>query len=184
MAMLTGVMEQSGWESFLRAHIRGPLSRHHTFSIAVAACPNGCSRPHIADVAFIRAYLPVVTASRCSQCRLCAKACPDSAVTITSKGPDLDAALCQRCGLCISRCKEQAIHCGAQGYRILIGGKLGRHPRLATELPGIFDEQECASVLNRAIIFYMEHYRPRLRFGTLVEQQLGNLLQRLSERAA
>jgi len=37
------------------------------------------------------------------------------------------------------------------GYRVLIGGKLGRHPRLATEMLALAGANEAADALRRCV---------------------------------
>lgn len=172
------VMDDSGWDSFLRSAVHGSLKHHHAFKIAVAACPNGCSRPHIADIGFIRACVPAVDLSKCSQCGVCEKICPDEAVKIEEAGPRFDESKCMKCGLCVARCKDQALQCAESGYRIVLGGRLGRNPQLAVELAGLFCADECVAALGAAVAFYMQNYRAGLRFGALMNERGGDLLCR------
>jgi dissimilatory sulfite reductase (desulfoviridin) alpha/beta subunit len=37
---------------------------------------------------------------------------------------------------------------------VLLGGKLGRHPRLAKELPGLFDEQDVIRIVEVCLTLY------------------------------
>jgi dissimilatory sulfite reductase (desulfoviridin) alpha/beta subunit len=69
-------------------------------------------------------------------------------------------------------CPSQAILTSEDGFRILVGGKLGRHPRLATELPGIFSEEEVLHILGKVLTLYMEHYSHVKRFGDLFDLPL------------
>lgn len=169
----------SGWPEFLRTAISGPLLHHHAFKISVAACPNGCSRPHVADVGIIRACAPMLDPEPCNQCRICEKSCPDKAITMDAHGPMIDFTACMQCGLCVARCPERALTCGQSGFRIVLGGKLGRHPRLATPFPGIHATDRVPAIVARCLDFYMRHYRRGLRFGTLVEEQSEVLLEEL-----
>lgn len=173
------VVEQTGWDDFLRTQIRGPLLHHHTFKIALSLCPNGCSRPHIADIGIIRAKQPALVATACSHCGLCGRICPDKAISYDKGEPVFDLDVCVQCGLCIQKCPERAIRASEDGYRIVLGGKLGRHPRLASELSGIFCEEQVLVAITECLFYYMEQYRPKLRFGTLVEENYDALLQRL-----
>lgn len=175
-------LAQSGWAQFLRGAVTGPVLHHHTFRVALAACPNGCSRPHVADVGIIRAISPELDPSLCSCCGLCARVCPDKAMTMHAHGPVCDHERCMRCGICVDKCPERALNARESGYRIVLGGKLGRHPRLATELPGVFDAEQAVTVVSGCVNLYMRHYRKGLRFGTLVEE-LGDSVQDALERA-
>ena len=57
-----------------------------------------------------------------------------------------------------------------KGYRILLGGKLGRHPQLGWEWPGIHSEEDLLAVLNRVL----DHYRKYNEKG----ERLGEVLKR------
>lgn len=176
---LERVMEQTGWDAFLRNQITGPLLNHHTFKIAVSGCPNGCSRPHIADVGIIRAKQPSLLSARCSHCGLCGRICPDKAITYNSGEPVFDLDKCMKCGMCIAKCPERAIEAEQDGYRVLLGGKLGRHPRLASDVEGIFCEEQVLAMLAECVFYFMEQYRPKVRFGTIVAESYEPLMQRL-----
>ena len=52
-----------------------------------------------------------------------------------------------------------------------LGGHLGRHPRLAIELPGLLSEDEVLSVLKRAIEFYKNNSTNGKRFSHIVEKK-------------
>jgi len=81
--------------------------------------------------------------------------------------------------MCMEKCSECAIRTTSDGYRVVLGGKLGRHPRLASELEGIFCEEQVLVIITECLFYFMEQYRPKLRFGTLVEENYESLMQRL-----
>jgi dissimilatory sulfite reductase (desulfoviridin) alpha/beta subunit len=56
------------------------------------------------------------------------------------------------------------------GYRVLIGGKLGRHPRLARELPGIHDEETVVSMINEFLTFYKSRSTHGQQFAGLLTE--------------
>jgi cytochrome c len=49
-----------------------------------------------------------------------------------------------------------------------VGGKLGRHPKLAAELPGLYDEDEVVFIVSAYISFYKEHAKAGQRFGSVI----------------
>lgn len=183
LARLERVVAESGWPEFLRDVVRGPILHHHAFRVAVSACPNGCSRPHIADVGIIRAWTPGRASDACTRCGLCERLCPDHAMMVTENGPELHPENCLSCGLCIKRCPEKALPVAREGWRVVVGGRLGRRPRLATELEGLdevpgasgfpgqshlLDDDGVVRALRNALAWYMREYRLHLRFGDLV----------------
>lgn len=112
---------------------------HTLLRVAVAYCPNACSQPQIADVGAIGAALPAATPDACIACGACAAACREGAVLLDGLGAiqGIDAARCLGCGACVAACPAGALAVARRGFRLLVGGKLGRHPRLADELPGL-----------------------------------------------
>jgi dissimilatory sulfite reductase (desulfoviridin) alpha/beta subunit len=58
---------------------------------------------------------------------------------------------------------------GAQGFRVLLGGKLGRHPQLAREMPGIYSEQQVLDIIKDCIEFYKANSRHGERFSQILK---------------
>lgn len=140
------------------------------FRISVAACANGCSRPHIADIGVIFSERPAPPAS-CSGCGACVEACPDDALELDVTGrPVLDAKACLACGKCVAACPEGSMRVAESGCRFLLGGKLGRRPRLAVELPGFVDPEALPERVAGWLTVYMAGYEPGSRFADVVER--------------
>lgn len=167
---LANTVLKTGWPSFLLKATKGKPHRHHKFQISVSACPNGCSRPHIADFALVRACEPTIDPALCSGCGLCIESCPDQAMAEGADCPSIDPKLCLRCGHCAKVCPEEAIRCASQGWRVFVGGRLGRHPKLATELPGLYSGVEALRILEQALHLYMHNYTRGKRFGQVLEK--------------
>lgn len=166
-AELEDVIAASGWPEFL-ALMNRPIRHHHQFRVTVASCPNGCSQPHIADFGLI-AFAPVtVEPERCSGCGHCVAVCAEKALCLED-GIQLDQSRCLGCAACARVCPEKALGVADAGYRVLVGGKLGRHPRLAHEL-GFFSQTRALEILRATLTVLMEHGRPGLRLGELIEK--------------
>jgi dissimilatory sulfite reductase (desulfoviridin) alpha/beta subunit len=156
--------------ALLRQRVAGPLRFHHEFRVTLADCPNACSQPQIRDVGLIGALLPQRTEAPCSACGACMDACPEAALQPDSGGgaPRLDAARCLGCGRCVALCPSGSLAPGARGYRVLLGGKLGRHPRLARELPGIYTADQVLSILEGCLAIYKDRSHHGERFAEIV----------------
>ena len=155
---------------FLRQQVTGGLKYHHEFRISIADCPNACSQPQIKDVGIIGAASPVVTDAPCSACGACLDACREDAVGMSPTGAlaDIAASRCIHCGACVNACPTGTLSIGRKGYRVLIGGRLGRHPRLARELPGIFDAPTVLLMLDDFLAYYKTHSTRGRRFAHLL----------------
>ena len=118
-------------KEFLKERVNGPLKMHHEFRISVSDCPNACSRPQIVDVGLIGAGKPRISdRGACTQCEACVQVCREEAVTLNGDSPEIDDQRCLACGKCILECPTGTLEEGDSGFRILLGGKLGRHPQL------------------------------------------------------
>jgi anaerobic sulfite reductase subunit C len=155
---------------FLKSRVQGDLKFHHEFRIGIADCPNACSQPQIKDVGIIGATTPVFTEIPCTACGACSEACKEKAVILseTGKAEAIDGRRCVHCGDCINACPTGSISPGKKGYRVLIGGKLGRHPRLARELAGIHDMQKVLRMLSDFLAFYKMRSTRGQRFAHLL----------------
>lgn len=165
--------------AFLRKRVSNGLKMHHEFTITVADCPNACSRPQIADIGLIGACLPRTGDEPCTRCGACVDACREEAVSLpeAAAGPLFDPGRCLACGQCIRACSAGALAAGRQGYRILIGGKLGRHPQLAEELPGIFNPEQALRVVGRCVEHHLEHNQRGERFGEVLKSTGCNAIR-------
>jgi dissimilatory sulfite reductase (desulfoviridin) alpha/beta subunit len=155
---------------FLKNRVDGEIRFHHEFKITVSDCPNACSQPQIKDIGIIAAKTPKLTDTECIRCLECVRTCKENAIYLeeSETAPTVDVSQCVACGQCIAICPTGTLAVNKQGYRILLGGKLGRHPRLARELPGIFNEQEVLAVISRCVHYYKKESRGGERFADLL----------------
>lgn len=168
--------------SFLKNQVGDDLKFHHEFRVTIADCPNACSQPQIKDVGIIGAVLPTIAEEVCTHCGACVDVCPDHALSLDERVV-ISPERCMACGKCILACPSGTLREKIKGYRVLLGGKLGKHPRLARELPGIFDEQDVVHIVEVCVAFYKEKSRRGKRFAEiLTEADFDDLARRFSNQ--
>jgi dissimilatory sulfite reductase (desulfoviridin) alpha/beta subunit len=164
------LLAQRDLKSFLKEKVKGPSKMHHEFRVSISDCPNACSRPQIADLGLIGARSPKVTDDPCSRCGACVQVCREGATSLQEDKPNLDYSRCLSCGQCITACPTGTLQEKEGGYRIFVGGKLGRHPRLAAEIPGIYGLEETLKIIDRCLDHYQKHCQRGERLGEILER--------------
>lgn len=178
---------------FLGRTVQGGLKMHHVFRVSVADCPNACSRPQIVDIGIIGACRPGISEESCTGCGGCTAVCREGAIQLqgqeaesdcsvlsgkdgkeiacsASEPPLFDYDKCVQCGKCSTVCSSGAIEQQKKGYRILLGGKLGRHPQLGRELDGIFTEREVLAIVDCCLDVYFANSTAGERFGAVLNR--------------
>ena len=154
---------------FLQKSVPGELRFHHELRISISHCPNGCSQPQIKDIGIIAAIYPGIQDDLCSGCMACVDVCKEKAVALSdAPSPLIDSRACLGCGACVSACPTGSILSKEKGYRVQLGGRLGRHPRLGRELPGFFTEDQVIDIVGTCLAYYKKHSRAGQRFSTLL----------------
>jgi len=168
-------------KSFLKKRVNAPLKMHHEFRVSISDCPNACSRPQIFDVGLIGACSPGVSDETCNLCGACEEVCRENAISFQDSIPIVDHSRCLSCGRCVEVCPTGTLQEVASGYRILIGGKLGRHPRLGTELPGIYKSKNLLQLIDDCLDHYQRHCLKGERFGEILERTGKNKILDLGQ---
>jgi anaerobic sulfite reductase subunit C len=171
IARIEKVVKGADLLGFLKSRVQGDLKFHHEFRVTLADCPNACSQPQTKDVSIIGAAVPETTNEACSPCGACTESCAEQAIALDPDGrsPRFDPLRCQNCGLCIAACPTGSIAEAWRGFRVQLGGRLGRHPRLARELPGIFSEDQVVEIVQACLAFYKDRSRHGERFAHLFQ---------------
>ena len=167
---IENLLREEELTSFLRQKVGGPLKHHHQFRVALSECPNACSQVQIRDVALIGQVEIRIHPERCSFCGECERVCEEGALSLREDGPVLDQKKCVKCGACARICPEEALEEGKRGYRVLLGGKLGRHPRLAREILPLATEEEVLLLLKKVVKFYKTHNESGERLGAIFDR--------------
>ncbi|MFO7931655.1 MAG: 4Fe-4S binding protein [Thermodesulfobacteriota bacterium] len=166
-----------GLFEFLKATVNGPLKFHHEFSVTIADCPNACSRPQIRDIGITGVAVVEITDEACTMCGACVQICREGAVNLNENTgvPEIDRSKCLDCGQCAGACPTRTIRIARRAYRIMLGGKLGRHPRLAEPISGFYDSGEVIDIVNRCADFYKKHSTGGKRFAQLCAEMPDEL---------
>ncbi|WP_078716977.1 4Fe-4S binding protein [Paucidesulfovibrio gracilis] len=170
------VVQKTGWSEFVLEQVGSGVSVHKRIRFAIAGCANGCSRPQIVDFGLLRAVLPNVEPDACTGCGFCTGACPEGSVSMEPAHgtgvcvPLIDRDQCLLCGRCSAACPEGAMRMTATGWRVVVGGRLGRLPVLARELPGLYDDDAVLQLVDALVRLFMQHWKPGLRLGVLLEE--------------
>ncbi|MBC6929302.1 MAG: 4Fe-4S dicluster domain-containing protein [Candidatus Jettenia sp.] len=164
-------LEKSHFTEKLIDKVDGQILPHHTMKLAVSGCPNSCSMPQIKDFG-VHAIEPVSvdTHSKCIECMKCVETCRENAVTVTNNQVTIDKEKCVHCGLCAKVCPTGSIKAEEKEYRVMIGGKVGRHPKFAIDLLPQADEPTTLKALDVCADIILSN-KTEHRFRTLIEQQ-------------
>ena len=167
---LEKVIQREDLLGFLKKTVTGGLKFHHEFRVSLSDCPNACSRPQIVDIGIIGSVLPELGDDSCTRCEACTEICPESAVTLDSEQekPEIDLDLCLMCAKCITACPTGTIKEKQKGFRIMLGGRLGRHPRLAMAVPGLHTHDEVVRIVKACLKFYKQNSNRGRRFSHIL----------------
>lgn len=165
------IFQKADIRGFLKKTVEGDLKFHHEFRVSVSDCPNACSRPQIADIGIIGAVIPGVSDEPCTRCKACVKACRENAIVLEADHqpkPLIDMDRCLMCKQCIMACPTRTFEKKQTGYRVFLGGRLGRHPRLAMVVPGIKSHAEVLAIIKNSIAFYKKNSKNGQRFSQIL----------------
>ncbi|MBT3175544.1 MAG: 4Fe-4S binding protein [Desulfobacula sp.] len=164
------IIEKEDILGFLKETVEGDLKFHHEFRAAISDCPNACSRPQIVDIGIIGSVLPGISDEECILCNACVEACKEKAITLDYENelPLIDYDQCLMCAKCISACPTGIIVQKEKGFRVMLGGRLGRHPRLAMEVPGLHTHGEVLQIVKKCLEFYKENSKKGERFSHIL----------------
>ena len=169
---LEAMLEAMNFKEFLKERVKGPLKMHHEFRVSVSDCPNACSRPQIVDVGVVAACSPAFSSAECSRCGECVNTCQEGAITLldTDSRPTIDFSKCLKCAQCARHCPTGALVEGECGYRLIVGGKLGRRPQLGTELTRVYSKEDALQEIQNIIVFHMANNIRGERLGEVIKR--------------
>jgi dissimilatory sulfite reductase (desulfoviridin) alpha/beta subunit len=164
------IIKKEDIHSFLKNNVQGDLKFHHEFRVALADCPNACSRPQIVDIGIIGASVPGLSEEPCSLCMACVEACDENAISLIEEDekPLFNYEKCVMCKKCIKACPTETIIEKKKGFRVLLGGRLGRHPRLAMEITDLKTHDQVIEIVKTCLKFYKKNSKNGQRFSHIL----------------
>lgn len=144
-------------------------SHHPGLKSAIAACPNACTEPQTKDLGIIAIKIPTHVGPDCDGCGRCEMVCRENAIRIVNGKAQLAPEKCVGCGQCIRECPTGAIGSEPVRFRILVGGRMGRHPRWAEQLC-VADGPEVVKVVQGFLDEVRRHAGPGERAANVVER--------------
>ena len=167
---LAEVLADPELKARLEERLKKQFNFHSQFCAVVTGCPNACAQPQIRDFGVTGRARIELDESLCSECGACADACKEGAISIVDGRPVIEESLCIGCCDCVRVCQSDALGEGRPRCEVTVGGKLGRHPRLA-ESVGEFDTaDEVAECFRRVISLLLSEGQKGERLGALLER--------------
>lgn len=134
VGQIESAVQASAWSQRHPGRNGKAVPHHLRLRVALAACPNACTMPQIRDIGMIATVTPTAIRPECDGCGCCERTCREGAMRVQDGRAALQVDRCVGCGQCIKICPRHAIEPGPVRLRILVGGRMGRHPRWAQDL--------------------------------------------------
>jgi len=164
---IEALLEETDFSGKRQKQLGKKLKQHHVFRVGLAGCANACSQPQIKDFALIAKAIPNIDHDQCTLCGHCSGICKEQALIITGGQLNLNKDRCLGCGDCWRECHTGALTPGEVTWRLLLGGKLGRHPQLAQEIKEV-DSEEALQHLKKAIEIILSSPDPEERIAQML----------------
>ncbi len=112
----------------------------------------------------------------CTGCNHCVYICREHAI-VPEKGFTITSEVCAGCGECLSVCKPKARIALKKGWRVLAGGKLGRHPRLAREIAAFRSDEQAVAIIRQCMNWFVKNKIESERFSDTLSRIGAHSLQ-------
>jgi len=143
----------------------------HKFKMGVTGCPHNCAKASENDLSLMGGILPKWSSKGCIHCDLCVNICPTTAIYKENNKYKLDLEKCINCSLCTASCPTSTWLVKAKGFKLLIGGTMGKIPRIASQLKElIVDREELNKLMEASLKYYQKHGRKKERFAQTIER--------------
>ncbi len=137
---------------------------------SVTGCPNACAKPQENDLGVMGVLKPVIYTEECSGCGTCTFMCPEKAIVVEDEKAKIIWDKCNLCGACVGACPSDLITEEWKGYRLFVGGKIGKHPKLGIELTDAKSPEEAVAVFRKIIDWSKKNTQIGERFGNCIDR--------------
>jgi len=162
--------------------LKRPISNHHKFVVAMAACANGCVTPEVRGFGISGVIKPKINASECSECYLCVDGCKQNAIRLRIGHPEIDFSACDYCGRCVKVCPNNVLEPEQTGFRVFVGGRLGRFMQPAFVLFRITDKVTVMKALEAVVTLIRDEAKGEENISSLVKRLgVAPIYQRIYE---
>ena len=137
---------------------------------AVTGCPNACAKPQENDLGVMGIMKPAINTEACSGCGTCTFMCPEKAIVLENEKIKILWDKCNLCGACVGTCPSDLITEEWKRYKILVGGKIGKHPKLGVELIDAQSPQEAVAIFRKIINWAKKNTKTGERLGICLDR--------------
>ncbi len=137
---------------------------------AVTGCPNACAKPQENDFGVMGVLKPAIYTDECSGCGTCTFMCPEKAIVLENDKAKIIWDKCNLCGACVGACPSDFISEEWKGYKLFVGGKIGKHPKLGKELTEAKSPQEAIAIFRKIINWSKKNTNTGERFGDCLDR--------------
>jgi anaerobic sulfite reductase subunit C len=161
-----GLIQAQGLAAVIDDRFYGRGGLPHKFKLCVTGCPNACLKPSENDLGIQGVARVALTPDRCNGCGVCIRACPAHALRLEDDIAVIDRRRCLGCSQCVRVCPQSAWQQVAHGFRVSVGGKMGKFPRLGrVAFPFLTGEEKLLAVIDATLSFYASQGVPKERFA-------------------
>jgi dissimilatory sulfite reductase (desulfoviridin) alpha/beta subunit len=137
--------------------------------IAISACPNACTSETLNEIGITGICTPIRKPGYCTGCGTCVQYCQENALSVQEGRIIMDEDNCVDCGTCVKSCVYEILESKPISYRITIGGRRGRHPKVGMHLITTNTEEAALTTIDTIIDWIYRH----ARFNIPITQQIG-----------
>ena len=137
---------------------------------AVTGCPNACAKPQENDLGVMGIMRPVINIDDCTGCGTCTFMCPEKAIVMDGDKAVILWDKCNLCGACVGTCPTDLINEEWKGYKIIVGGKIGKYPKLGKELIDVNSAEETVAIFRKIIEWAKENTEIGERLGICLDR--------------